>query len=178
MKCNLYLETYNDDIDSKFDIGNYYKDSDAYIKALNSYAMQETDFMKIDTNNSNKKYTKCSCLLYDDNNEPMTIDKFVGYYNSDSMTMLVIELVMDSLEDEFDSEFNGWFNEHKSLEKIKKITDEERFTLEPKMDVKLTFLNLANKETYCTLSNVSFIDKIDSNKYAILVDKIIFTKTF
>jgi len=180
MKCTLFLPYYGfNDADSNLD--DFYKDSDAYIQALNNYSMTETQMMETKSKQDDVQYAKCECTLYDSDNNEMTVDKLVSYYDSNKLIMLMVELDLDTEEEEFDSELNGWVNEHKRLDMadIMKTLDEgERFAIEPKRDVKLTFNNLANKETYCTLVNTMLFEKIDSVHYVFIVDKIIFTKNF
>lgn len=178
MNSTLFLEYYNYN-DDKFDVKDYFSDSNSYIEALQKYSTQESNFMNVSEKKNNTiQYAKCDCKLYDENNEDLTIDKLVGFYNTNEMIMLVVELKLDTEDEEFDSELNGWYNEHKELDKIKNIEEDKRFLLEPKRDIKMIFNNLKNKETYCTLSNTTILEKMDNEHYIIIVDKVIFTKSF
>lgn len=177
MTCNLFLPYYNYN-DDKFDVKDFYNDNNSYIEALKKFSMQETEMMNFNKSEDEIQYSKCECNLYDENNNPLTIDQIVGYYNTSQMIMLVVELNMDTEEEEFDMELNNWFEEHNKLDKIKNIDEDKRFLLEPKRDVKVIFKNLANKDTYCILTNTMILERLDTTHYAILVDSVVFTKEF
>lgn len=178
MKCNIFLPYYNYN-DDKFDVKDYFSDSQSYIDALNKYATQDSNFMAFTKKEDEVQYAKCECTLFDEDNEEMTIDKFVGYFNRDNSIMLILELNLENEDEEFDVELNGWVNEHEKLDKFSsKIKEDERVLLEPKRDIKVVFNNLANKETYCTLVNSMLIDRIDKEHYVLIVDKVVFTKSF
>lgn len=181
MNCFVFLEYFNYN-DNKFNVNEFYNDSNSYIEALNKYAsIDSAELMKTNEKMENfeTQYAKCECILYDSENKPMTVDKFVGYYNSNEMAMFIIELKLDTEDEEFDSELNGWYQEHLNIDKKAPwLNGNDRFNIEPKRDVKVIFNNNANKETYCTLCNTSIIEKIDNEHYVIIVDKVIFTKNF
>lgn len=178
MNCTLFLEYYNYN-DDKFDVKDFYSNENSYVEMLQKYATSDSGFMDFNKKEDDVQYTKCECKLYDSDNNDMTIEKIVGYYNTTEMIMVIAELDLKTEEDEFDSELNGWVCEHERLEKkSSKLTPDERFMLEPKRDIKMIFKNLRNNDTYCTLQNTSILEKIDNEHYVLLVDKIIFTKKF
>ena len=177
MKCVLYIPYYGYG-DDKFDANGFYGDSNSYIEALRKYSMQDSTEMQYEAKDNEVKYTKCNCTLYDENNEPMTIDKFVGYYNTNELIMIGMEFDLSTMEDDFESELNSWYNDHKRLDDEPNIDEDQRFLVEPKRDLKVVFKNLKDKDTYCTLSNVMMLEKVDNEHYFMIVNKVIFTKKF
>lgn len=176
MKSTIFLQYYSFE-DDKFDVKDYFSKENSYVEALRKYAMSDGDLMSVTDTEKEIKYASCEAVIKDEDGNDMTIDKFVGYYNYNGLIMLLLELDPNNVEEEFDSEFNGWIEEHNRLDKVR-VPEEKRYLLEPKRDIKMIFNNLANKETYCTLVNASIIDKVDNNQYVIIVDNVVFTKTF
>ena len=177
MEGTIFLQYYNYN-DDNFDVGEYFKDSQSYIDALNKFATSDSNFMQVNKNDDNIQYAQCHCKIYDEDNNLLDIDKFVSYYNSNEMVMLVLELELDSADEEFHVELKDWVESHERLDKIPNLDEDKRFLVEPKRDLKFIFNNKSNKETYALLSNSMLIDRIDLQHYVIIVDKVIFTQTF
>lgn len=177
MKCDLYIP-YNSYDDNKFDMNYFYSDSNSYIEALRKYAMHDSEEMQYELEKSETKYAKCKCTLYDENNTPMTIDKLLGYYGKNELIMMILEIDLSSAEEEFEGELNGWVNDHYRLDLKFDSSSEDRCLLEPKRDLKVVFKNLKGNDTYCVLSNTMLLEKGDAEHYFIIVDKVIFTKSF
>lgn len=177
MNSTIFLgyNSYNDD--NNFDVTNYYSSSDDYIKALEKYGSAGSEMAKIERHTSDLSFAKCQCLISDENDKDMSIDDFVSLYNKQGMSMLVLNLNLETEDEEFDMELNGWFMEHEQIAKLQ-LNDYDKFLLEPSRSIKVIFNNKANKETYCTLENVRIVDRITQEKYVVLVDKVIFTKSF
>ena len=177
MKCDLYIPYYGYD-DKKFDMNDFYSDSNSYIDALRKYATQDSDEMQYDSSMNETKYAKCKCTLYDEDNNPMTLDKLLGYYGKNELIMMILEIDLSSAEEEFEGELNTWVNDHYRLDSKFERCDNDRFLVEPKRDLKIVFKNLKGNDTYCTLANTMMFEKGDAEHYFIIVDKVIFTKSF
>lgn len=176
MKCSIFLgyEPYNDE---KLDLTNYYTSSDDYIKALEKYGSAGSEMAKFDYKNNEMKYAKCECTILDENDKDLSIDGFKYFFNKEQMSMFVLDFDFDTEEEEFDTEFNSWVEEHNQLSNSRgKVTDYELFSLEPKRDLKVSFIDNNGEEINCNLLNVRIVDKITPTQFVVLTDKVDYVK--
>jgi len=176
MKCSIFLgyEPYNDE---NLDLTNYYTSSDDYIKMLEKYGSAGSEMAKFDYKNNEMKYAKCECTILDGNNNDLSIDGFKYFFNKEQMSMFVLDFDFDTEEEEFDTEFNSWVEEHNQLSHSReKLTDYELFSLEPKRDLKVSFIDNSGEEINCKLLNVRIVDKVSPTKFVVLTDKVDYVK--
>lgn len=198
MKITLYLPYFGYE-DNSFDVDNNYYTSDSYIEALNkSFASGNDIFSSIGSkptfdiknfygnisNNDNIKYSKCDAVMYDTSGNEETFESFIKRFvnTNDEPFVIVFSLDENTIEEEFEGDFKSWYNTHMRMANMckKEGMNDDKWLLEntPIKQMNFTMYGKDGKLSYGEFIGCKMVEKFEENNYAILIDKINFTKDF
>ena len=205
MEIELYLPYY-DYNDESFDVNNTYKDSNDYINALrnefNNSSNAVTDFMtggynsqstayigndgqlyqfadKGSQNEEKVAYTKCSCIIFNDEGMEETVDGMIMNFVKQEPFIMMVERDLDSCDEEFESEMSLWINEHKGINALtKKMGEEWVWKNEPVRELRGKFLNNANEEICVLFKNCKIMDLISANSSIFFIERMTMIDNF
>jgi len=123
------------------------------------------------------RFSSSQAVLKHDGGTELTIDELVHECVNQDVGALIIEIDLDSIEEEFESELKMWLDEHDSINSYEsKLGEDWVFEHEPSKNIKVEYLNKANEVQYCDIINCRIVEKTSSSTFAIVYDKIIFSK--
>ena len=123
------------------------------------------------------RFSMCEATLKDGEGNELTVDELVGECVRQDVGALIIEMNLDASDEEFESDMKMWFDEHDSINSYEsKLGEDWVFKHEPSKNLKVEYLNKANEVQFCDIINCRIVEKTSSSTFAIVYDKIIFSK--
>jgi hypothetical protein len=137
-------------------------------------------FSNVNSSSKEEKtiYSKCQGTLYNELEEKETIDSILEYFRNEDVFISIIKFNLDDMDEEFEADLKLWYKNHENINNIEDADEDWKFNKEPMRNLKFTFQNKSGNTSYGELLNCKIVDRLDMETYAILVEKIIFTKEF
>lgn len=176
MRCKIFLP-YIDFNDSNFYASSsYYKENDYETALRDSFNEKGMRRHEVSSNEENMSYATTECELFDEQNNLIDIDKLVSLAVSNDVSLLIVKLDFDTMDEEFESDFKLWYDAHIKINSNKLMGADIKFANEPKRTMKLEFKNLKNENTYLELVNCKILESVGDDSFAILIERINFSK--
>lgn len=196
MKATLYYPVVSYD-DSRFDyhgeiseqdyvssLYNSFNQSNAVLSRLQGQNMtgsiQALRSMNGKINNNSKridniyKYLPVEVVIRDSDGDDEKIDNIISYYQSGEPFVLIIKFPnkVGELDEDIDSDLKFWVRDTRKVNMHPKLNADEKFLSLPTRDMRVMF----GENSYAVFESCKILEKYGSWEYAILVQKVTFTK--
>lgn len=150
---------------------------DMRIRNDSLYALRS---MNGNSNNKTKRvndiytYLPVEVIIRDSEGDDEKIDNIISYYQSEEPFVIIVKFPnkVGELDEDIDSDLKFWARDTRKINSHPTLHPDAKFMALPTRDIRVVF----GENSYAVLENCKILEKYGSWEYAILVQKITFTK--